>query len=84
LLDLTPDEGIDQALGLPDEPGDHADPQAFGQGEEGAIEAAAQEHRHSRGRETLEAPRPCLVRDGDPADAADLAPIQLGDHELVR
>ena len=84
LLDLTPEEGIDQALGLPGEPGDHADPQTLGEGQEGAIEAAAQEHLHSRRREELEAPRPCLVRDGDPADLANLVPIQLSDHELVR
>jgi hypothetical protein len=84
LLDFIPGERIDQTLRLPGEPGDHPNAQGFGVGKEAAVEAAAEEHRDSGGRETLEAPGPRLVADGQSADAVDPAPVDLGDRELAR
>jgi hypothetical protein len=48
-LELITEEGIDQVLGFPGKPGDHPDPQAFGERQEAAIEAAAQQHGDSGG-----------------------------------
>jgi hypothetical protein len=84
LLDFVPREGINQTLRLPREPGDHPNAQGFGVGKEAPVEAAAEEHRDSGGRETLEAPGPRLVADGQSADLVDPAPVDLGDRELAR
>jgi hypothetical protein len=59
-LELILNEGLDQALGFPGEPGDHPDPQTFGEGQEAAIEAAAQQYADSGGRKTFQALRPTL------------------------
>jgi hypothetical protein len=82
-IEIIPEEGIDQPLGLAGEPGDHPNPETFGNGQEAAIEAAAQQNSHSSGGEDLEAFRPLFFGDGQSADAANLVPIQVGDHELV-
>jgi hypothetical protein len=82
-LDLIAEEGIDQLLGLPGEPGDHPNPQALGKGQEAAIEAAAEQHLHPGSGEALEAPGPSLLWDAQLADAKNLAPVQLGDQELI-
>jgi hypothetical protein len=73
-LELITEECIDQTLGFPSEPGDHTDPQAFGEGEKVAVEAAAQQHADSGCRKTFEARGPCLVGDGQSPDAAHLIP----------
>jgi hypothetical protein len=74
-LELIPEEGIDQPLGLAGEPGDHPNPEAFGNGQEAAIEAAAQQYSHSSGGEELEAYRPRLFGDGQSANVANLVPV---------
>jgi hypothetical protein len=84
LLDFIPGEGIDQTLRFPGEAGDHPNAQGFGVGKEAAVEAAAEEHRDSGGGETLEAPGPRLVADGQLADVMDPTPVDLGERELVR
>jgi hypothetical protein len=83
-LDFTPDEGIDQLLGFPGEPGDHPNSQILGEGSGAAVEAAAQHHADSGGRQALEALRPRDLGDAQPAHAAHFVSVQLGDHELVR
>ena len=74
-IELIPEEGIDQPLGFPGEPGDHPNPEGFGDGQEAAIEAAAQQYSHPSVGEELEAYRPLLFGEGQSANAANLVPV---------
>jgi hypothetical protein len=83
-LDVVAEEGIDQLLGLAGEPRDHPDSEPLGEGQKPAVEATAQQHVHSGGREALETLQPVPFRDGDPADPTHSLPVDLGDQKPVR
>ncbi len=83
-LDVAPDEGIDQLHCFAGEPRDHPDSKPLGEGQKAAVEATAQQHFYSGGREALEAFQPLSFRDGDAADPTGPLPVDLGDQEPVR
>jgi hypothetical protein len=83
-LDLVAEEGIDQFFRLPGEPEDHPDPQTLGEGQEAAVEAAAEQDADSGGREALQALCPGCFGDGQPADTASLGSVQFDDQESIR
>ena len=83
-LDVAPDEGIDQLHCFAGEPRDHPDSKSLGEGQEAAVEAAAQQHFHSGGGEALEALQPVPFRNRDPAHATDAPPVELGNQKPIR